>query len=59
MLGAGLPQWQVDGLFEVIKLIDDGAPETNPSDVSAYETITGRKPTTADEWITKNAPGFQ
>ena len=58
MLGAGLEKWLVDGRFEVIKLIDDGV-EANPSDVSAYETITGRKPTTADEWITKNAPGFQ
>ena len=57
---AGLPEWQVDGFFEVVKLIDDGVPKANPiSDVSAYKTITGRKPTTADEWIIKNAPGFQ
>ena len=58
-VGAGFPEWQVDGFFEVLKLIDNDVAEANPiSDLSAYETLTGRKPTTADEWITKNAPGF-
>ena len=58
-LGMGLPEWQVDGILELFKLFDSGAPETNIADLSDYEKITGEKPTSLKAWITKYAPGFQ
>ena len=58
-LGMGLLEWQVDGVLELLKLFDSGAPETNQADLSDYEKITGEKPTTLKAWIAKYAPGFQ
>jgi uncharacterized protein YbjT (DUF2867 family) len=58
-LGMGLPEWQVDGILELFKLFDSGAPETNVADLSDYEKITGEKPTSLKAWIAKYAPGFQ
>ena len=58
-LGAGYPEWQVNGLIELCQLIDNGAPETNVADLSDYEALTGEKRTTYTEWIAKYAPGFQ
>ena len=58
-LGAGYPAWQVEGLLELLRLFDNGAPETNIADLSDYEAITGEKSTTYTEWIAKYAPGFQ
>ena len=55
----GLPEWQTDGVLELFKLFDSGAPETNTADLSDYEKITGEKPTSLSAWITKYAPGFQ
>ena len=52
MVGVGLQEWQVDGLIELNKLIDNGTPEINPSDQSDYERITGRKLTSVNDWIT-------
>jgi len=57
--GMGLPEWQTDGVLELFKLFDSGAPETNTADLSDYEKITGEKPTSLSAWITKYAPGFQ
>jgi uncharacterized protein YbjT (DUF2867 family) len=60
-LGMGVPEWQVDGLLQMFKLIDSGggAPESSAADVSDYEKITGEKPTSLKTWIAKYAPGFQ
>ena len=55
----GFPVWRVDAFIEGLKLIDDGAPELDPPNLSDYETITGQKPTKLDEWISQNAAGFQ
>ena len=57
-LGAGLQEWQVNGLLELMKLMNAGAPEINIADLSDFEKITGEKPTTFSDWISKNAPGF-
>ena len=57
--GAGFQEWEADGTLELVKLANDSAPEVNPSDLSAYESITGGKATTVSEWIAKNTPGFQ
>ena len=58
-LGMGLEEWLADGVLELYKLLDSGAPETNIADMSDYEKITGEKPTSLKAWITKYAPGFQ
>ena len=58
-LGMGMQEWQVDGVLELFKLFDSGAPETNAADLSDYEKITGEKPTSLKAWITKYAPGFK
>ena len=58
-LEMGLQEWQVDGVFELISLIDNDSPEMDIPDSSDYATITGEKSTTYTEWIAKYAPGFQ
>ena len=58
-LGMGLEEWLADGVLELYKLLDSGAPETNIADTSDYEKITGEKPTSLKAWIEKYAPGFQ
>ena len=58
-LGMGAQEWQVDGILEIYKLFDSGAPETNTAGLSDYEKITGEKPTSLKAWIAKYAPGFQ
>ena len=59
LIGAGFPEWQINAFFEWLKLIDNDAPETNITDLSDYENITGEKGTTYSDWIAKNAPGFK
>ena len=29
LMGVGLPEWQIDGILELYKLIDSGSPTTN------------------------------
>jgi hypothetical protein len=55
----GLQEWLADGILELYKLLDSGAPETNITDMSDYEKITGEKPTSLKAWIAKYAPAFQ
>ena len=58
-LSMGLEEWLADGVLELYKLLDSGAPETNIADMSDYGKITGEKPTSLKAWIKKYAPGFQ
>ena len=44
-LGVGLKERQANGVLELLKLIDSGAPELNIANLSDFENITGEKPT--------------
>ena len=59
LLGAGFPEWRIDAFIEVMKLMDAGAPGTIITDLSHFEKITGEKPTSFSDWISRNAPGFK
>ena len=58
-LGKGMPEWQVDGIFELYKLIDSGSSVTNTADLSIFTQITGEQPTDLKAWLAKYAGGFQ
>ena len=58
-LGKGFPEWRVDGLLELFKLIDNDAPETNQSDLSVYKTLTGEEPSSVKAWIAKYSAAFK
>ena len=58
-MGMGYPEWQVDGIFELDRLIDSGSPITNQADLSTFKQITGEQPIDLKTWVTKYAPGFQ
>ena len=58
--GKGLPEWQVDGLMQVYKMIDDGSPVTNdPEGAAHFKTITGSDPLTVEQWVEAVADGFK
>ena len=56
---ANLEKWQVEGLLELFKLIDDGGAALEDHDLSSFTDITGDKPTDIKSWVTKNAAAFQ
>ena len=58
-LGNGYPEWQVDGILEIFKLIDNDTPETNISDLSVYKTLTGEELTSVKAWIAKYEAAFK
>lgn len=58
-LKAGVEEWKADVLIWLMKAISDGEPEVNPVEISDYETITGKKPTSLPVWIEKYGQGFQ
>ena len=60
MVGKGWPEWQVDGILELLKLIEEGVPVlTAGDDGQALKSLTGEEPTSMKAWVTKNAPGFK
>ena len=58
-LGMGYPEWQVDGIMELYKLIDSGSPVINQADVSEYTQITGEQPTDLKTWVGQVAGAFK
>ena len=56
---ANLEKWQVEGLLELFKVIDDGGAALEDHDLSSFTDITGDKPTDIKSWVTKNAAAFQ
>ena len=58
-LGKGMPEWQIDGLFTLFRLIDSGSPLMNVADLSAFTQITGDQPTDLNTWLAKYSAGFQ
>ena len=59
LMGVGLPEWQVDGILESYKLIDNGSPTTNQEDMSKIKNITGEDPTSLKGWVNAVAPAFK
>ena len=57
-LGMGYPEWQVDGILELYKLIDSSNPVMS-IDNSTLPQITGDEPTHLEKWLAKYAGGFQ
>ena len=58
-LGMGYQEWQVDGIMELYKMIDNGSPVTNQADVSDYTQITGEQPTDLKTWVGQVAGAFK
>ncbi|KAL5481913.1 hypothetical protein EMCRGX_G022188 [Ephydatia muelleri] len=59
LLQMGFQDWQVDGIFELDKLIDSGSHVTNQEDLTHYTKITGEKPTELKSWIASVKAAFQ
>ena len=60
MVGKGWPEWQVDGFFELLKVIEEGAPVlTIGDDGQVLKSLIEEEPTSMKAWVTKNAPGFK
>ena len=59
LMGVGLPEWQVDGILELYKLIDNGSSTTNQEDLSKFKDITGEDPTSLKAWVNAVAPAFK
>ena len=59
MMGMGLPEWQVNGVVELYKLIDSGSSTTNQTNLSNFKDITGEEPTSLKDWVNAVAPAFK
>ena len=59
MMGLGLPEWQVNGVLELYKLIDSGSSSTNQATMSSFKDITGEEPTGLQDWVKAVAPAFK
>ena len=59
LMGLGFPEWQVDGVMELYKLIDSGSSTTNQEDLSKFKEITGEDPTSLKGWVNAVAPAFK
>ena len=59
LLQKGLPEWQIDGLMEMYKLIDAGSPATTLANFTDFEKLTGEKPTSLKVWLSKVGEAFK
>jgi len=58
MTGMGMPEWQANGIVELIRDADAGG--RMGQDLTAnFEQLVGHKPTTAEHWIELHAAGFR
>lgn len=55
----GFPEWQVDGIMELFKLIDDKSSHLTDIDLTTVQKITGKKPTSIKEWTKSVAGAFK
>ena len=58
-LGYGIPEWVVEGLFEMYRLIDAADPIASQGNVETFISITGEQPTDLKKWMAKYSVGFQ
>jgi uncharacterized protein YbjT (DUF2867 family) len=59
LLEKGVPQWQVDGMFQYYKLIDAANPVPTVGDTESFAAITGEQPTTLKKWLAKHVESFK
>ena len=59
LMGVEFPEWRVDAILELYKLIDSGSPTTNQENLSKFKEITGEDPTNLKGWINAVAPAFK
>ena len=59
LLSQGWPEWQVEGLSDVVSLVESGAPAVAKPDLNIYRSLTGEEPTSMKTWVAKNAAGFK
>ena len=55
-LGMGVPDWQVEGLLKMYKMIDSGSPFVNEGNL---QEITGEQPTSLKAWVSQVKNAFQ
>ena len=53
------PEWQVDAILELLKLVDNDSTDTNYPDLGVYKTLTGEEPTSIKSWVSKYAGAFK
>ena len=58
-MGAGFPEWQVDGALELFKLVDSADPVIATTNVGDYNLITGEQPTSLKAWIAQVKGAFK
>lgn len=58
-LGFGMAEWQVDGVLELFKLMEEGSPKTNQEDLGDYKNITGEDPTSLKDFLTNFKAAFE
>ena len=58
-IGAGFPEWQVNGVLELFKLIDSADPVITTTNVGDYNLITGEQPTSLRAWIAQVKGAFE
>ena len=58
-MGMGFPEWQVDGIMELFKLMDAGDSVISTTDIGDYQKITGETPTSLKTWVAQVKAGFE
>ena len=58
-LQKGMPEWQINGGFEIMKLIDSASPVINPQDISHFHQITGEEPINLRAFVAQVKAAFQ
>jgi predicted dinucleotide-binding enzyme len=56
-MDSGFPEWQVDGIMELFKMFDADSKVTN-MESGDFKKITGRNPTSIQDWVAQVAPAF-
>lgn len=57
-VGAGWPEWQVDGILELFNLYDADSSVTHNASQD-FKTITGKEPLTVEQWVANVAGAFK
>ena len=52
-----LPEWQTDGVIELLKLVDDGASGAGVTD--DFEALVGHAPLTIEQWTAQVGAAFK
>ena len=58
-LGMGVQDWELDGVMELFKLIDNDDPILTTINANDYNLITGEQPTSLKAWVTQVKGAFE